>query len=159
MCERQLAPMSPLHVKITNLLLVMQKHCLRMHSMQVYTQQANRWEMDSQAVRNGTAKWMKRWQKFFNGWMADGNFWTDVVKWMSGWKKFLNGRNRTDEQLKKNNSKLYNWLYPVNGLLVLGLFKKILLTLLMFYSAGLQIFGSHTCRIHQYWSWSSYQLL
>ena len=70
----------------------MQKRCLRMHSMQVYTQQANRWEMDSQAVWNGTAK--------INGWRDE-----KIFQRMNGWRKFLNGCSQMDERLKK----IFEW--------------------------------------------------
>ena len=78
-----------------------------MNKWQANTWQEYWWEMESQAVQNGTAKWMYRWRKVLHGcsqtdaWMkkifaqmqsngytadgwrltADGNFWTDAIKW------------------------------------------------------------------------------
>lgn len=68
-----------------------QKRSLRTNARHANARQANGWEMDSQAIRNGTARWMNRRRKFLNGWRRadDENFGTDEVERMNGWRKVL----------------------------------------------------------------------
>ena len=84
------------------------KRSLRTNARHANLRQANGWEMDSQAIRNGTAEWMNGWRKCLNGWGRADKRMTKIFEWMqsNGWRKFLNGWGRTDERLKKNFERL-----------------------------------------------------
>lgn len=91
---------------------------LRTNARHANLRQANGWEMDSQAIRNGTAEWMNGWRKCLNGWGRADKRMTKIFEWMqsNGWRKFLNGWGRTDERLKKNFERLVVmcWVFLVS---------------------------------------------
>lgn len=63
------------------------KRSLRTNARHANVRQANGWEMDSQAIRNGTAEWMNGWRKCLNGWGRADKRMTKIFEWMqsNGW--------------------------------------------------------------------------
>ena len=63
------------------------KRSLRTNARHANLRQANGWEMDSQAIRNGTAEWMNGWRKCLNGWGRADKRMTKIFEWMqsNGW--------------------------------------------------------------------------